>query len=323
MTSYSAQSSPGPAPARGPVAGGRVGLSEYTAQRLAELRARRAADAEAEAVSPLSSSKPSTSTSRTSSGIAPPSQPPPPPPTGAVPPTDSPSRLASSSVEGLRSSVDRRAGSTPSPTAHADTATDGTPTRRIVATQPTSRTTAADVGSSPVSRHNQADGLLASASTAAAAAASSSSALSSSSSSSSPATNGAASGFVAAGRSPMSSSSFVGGSGSANGYQHQLISTSSYGGSNSSSPSANRRPLPGAGRTTDVRLVMHWMFTCNFRNVKLMTRRRAECCGVAAVQRICMSGSLKKDRRLRQIVVSAARRRARAAALCVYVAFPL
>ena len=34
-------SSPGPAPARGPVAGGRVGLSEYTAQRLAELRARR------------------------------------------------------------------------------------------------------------------------------------------------------------------------------------------------------------------------------------------------------------------------------------------
>jgi len=35
-------SSPGPAPARGPVAGGRVGLSEYTAQRLAELRARRA-----------------------------------------------------------------------------------------------------------------------------------------------------------------------------------------------------------------------------------------------------------------------------------------
>jgi len=35
-------SSPGAAPARGPIAGGRVGLSEYTAQRLAELRARRA-----------------------------------------------------------------------------------------------------------------------------------------------------------------------------------------------------------------------------------------------------------------------------------------
>jgi len=35
-------SSPGPAPARGPLAAGRVGLSEYTAQRLAELRARRA-----------------------------------------------------------------------------------------------------------------------------------------------------------------------------------------------------------------------------------------------------------------------------------------
>jgi len=35
-------SSPGAAPARGPLAAGRVGLSEYTAQRLAELRARRA-----------------------------------------------------------------------------------------------------------------------------------------------------------------------------------------------------------------------------------------------------------------------------------------
>jgi len=31
-------------PARGPLAGGRVGLSEYTAQRLADLRARRADD---------------------------------------------------------------------------------------------------------------------------------------------------------------------------------------------------------------------------------------------------------------------------------------
>jgi len=59
-------SSPGPAPARGPAAGGRVGLSEYTAQRLAELRARRA---EAEStdftfVKPAPAPRPSPSTSR-------------------------------------------------------------------------------------------------------------------------------------------------------------------------------------------------------------------------------------------------------------------
>ena len=48
-------SSPGAAAARGPVAGGRAGLSEYTAQRLAELRARRA---EAESTDVTCSSKP-------------------------------------------------------------------------------------------------------------------------------------------------------------------------------------------------------------------------------------------------------------------------
>jgi len=52
-------SSPGPAPARGPLAGGRVGLSEYTAQRLAELRARRA-DADS-ADKPALAPRPSTS----------------------------------------------------------------------------------------------------------------------------------------------------------------------------------------------------------------------------------------------------------------------
>ena len=69
-------SSPGAAPARGPMAGGRVGLSEYTAQRLAELRARRA-EAESTdvtvtfskppALAPAPAPRPSPTTSRTAS----------------------------------------------------------------------------------------------------------------------------------------------------------------------------------------------------------------------------------------------------------------
>lgn len=54
-------SSPGPAPARGPMAGGRVGLSEYTAQRLAELRARRAEAESTDYVKPSTAPRPTVS----------------------------------------------------------------------------------------------------------------------------------------------------------------------------------------------------------------------------------------------------------------------
>ena len=67
-------SSPGPAPARGPVAGGRVGLSEYTAQRLAELRARRAeadtTDSTYVKPAPAPRPLPTTTTSRTAACTA-------------------------------------------------------------------------------------------------------------------------------------------------------------------------------------------------------------------------------------------------------------
>jgi len=65
--------SPGPAPARGPVAGGRAGLSEYTAQRLAELRARRAEVESTDLpayVKPTIAPRPSPSTSRAGSTTA-------------------------------------------------------------------------------------------------------------------------------------------------------------------------------------------------------------------------------------------------------------
>jgi hypothetical protein len=113
-SSYSPQSSPGPAPARGPVAGGRVGLSEYTAQRLAELRARRAADAESEIIGPstVQPATKSTPTPRTahSSAIAPPSQPPPPPPPAPASSSSEYSPRAESSLSRV-SPHDRRADS--------------------------------------------------------------------------------------------------------------------------------------------------------------------------------------------------------------------
>jgi len=261
-SSYSPQSSPGPAAARGPVAGGRVGLSEYTAQRLAELRARRAADAEAEAGSsmlPVTKAASISSPRPTSSStISPPSQPPPPPPPSSTVAADSVSRFASLAEAGPRpTSSDRRLGTPPSPPSSSTTepATDvGTRTpngaRRPAAAAPTTtspqsvqtssrplqadvvRPTPSEANSSPVARQYHNDNYSSAQST---------------TMTSQSALNGITSGNLVAGRSAAISGSAPSGSASAYQQQHQLMTSSGYGSGSSSnnSPSTGRRPLPG------------------------------------------------------------------------------